>query len=124
MANPFKGEVLIEDGDKNYKFVLGMYAQTVLEEFAGQSWAAFWARAKEWTATDIVNLFRAGFARHHEAMGKRDIADLMDRLGPQKCSEIINDAVMKAMPEEKLKVDGQGDTKRARPPKAPAPPPS
>lgn len=116
--NPFKGEVLIEDGDKRYKFMLGMYAQVVLEEIAKESWVSFWARAKEWSATDVLNLFRAGMARHQETMERYEVADLMDRLGQAKCSEIINEAINKAMPpkvEQDVKEEGASGS--ARPPK-------
>lgn len=91
--------MLIEDGEgKSYKFVFGMYAQVVLEETVKESWGSFWSRAKDWNATDILNLFSAGLARHHESMGRLEVADLMDRLGPERCSEIVNEAVTRAMP--------------------------
>lgn len=99
MANPFKGEVQIEgEGGKKYKFVLGMYGQVVLEELSGESWPAFWQRSKDWKTKDILNLFRAGLARHHEDMSKQEIADLMDYITPPGVVEIFNEAVRKAMP--------------------------
>lgn len=99
MANPAKGEVAFEAGDKQFKFVLGTYAQVVLETAAEESWGKFWARHKDWNATDVFRLFCSGLARHHEEMGAKEMSDLMDSIGPIRVAEIVNEAMLRAMPQ-------------------------
>src|SRR5262245_44954749 len=113
MANPFNGEVTFESGEKKFTFVLGTYAQVILEAATEESWGTFWGRHKDWTTTDVFRLFCSGLARHHEEMGAKEMSDLMDSIGGTRVADIINEAMTRAVPES-----ARNGRDRSRPRKA------
>jgi len=100
--NPLS-EVTFEAEGKTFRFVLGTYARVILESVAETSWGTFWARHKQWTEKDVYHLFCAGLARHHEDLGAKEMADLMDSLGGERVAEIVNEAIIRASPAEAAK---------------------
>lgn len=102
MANPVKGEVLLEIGGKKFIFVLGTYALAALERNVGMPWPKLFQKAKngEWGMSETLATFHAGLLRHQKKITEEEAADLMDVAGIDYINEKLGEAIKLMQPAE------------------------
>lgn len=106
MSNPL-AEVSFESRGKTYTFMMGTYAQVILERKTKTTMSKVFERASsgDWGVDDMLTVFYAGLYRQHQ-LTEEQVADIMDDLGIEKVGELFKQAFEIANP----KAGGEGQS--------------
>jgi hypothetical protein len=101
MANPHKGEVLLQAGEDSYKLSFSVNALCELEEAMGLNVTQIGKRLSGDVALkDVRLLLWAGLLDHHPGIDLRKAGIIMTIATPQVVGAAIGEAFQKAFPQE------------------------
>ena len=102
MANPHKGELEFDVGNRPYKLSFSINALCELESLLGDGVtqiAMLMTDPSKLKLTTMRALFWSGLRDHHGDITIAQAGDLMDRIGLVKVSELVTKALTLSMPE-------------------------
>ncbi len=105
MANPARGEVPLQVGDKTYTLLWGTTAQCAVEGVLKMGFAEMAPMLDRVTVARA--LLWACLLRHHKFSAPEEIDDLMDEIG----LEVVRDAVVRAITAGSIKPSGENSKK-------------
>lgn len=121
MANPYKGEFLLEVEGKSYTLTAGVNTLAAVEGLFSTpekrvTWQDVVRYAEHNSFTHIRGLIWAMTRRHHRELSVEDVGDLMDRVGLEAIDRAFNEATQHWIPnpEDVQALGGNG----SNPPKA------
>lgn len=100
MANPQKGEVVLEIEDQRFTLALGFNDVCELEAETGMTFPQLATKASSGSFTAIRHLFWGMTRRHHREMSVTDIGDFVGRVGFDVLMQKF-EAVAKSMTPDK-----------------------